>query len=323
MIVRCGTEINQHFLAYYVNSAAAGHIAAHLVGAVQQHFNVGSAKALRIKLPPLHEQCAIAHILGTLDDKIELNRRRSQTLEAMARALFQDWFVDFGPVRAKMEGREPYLPADLWQLFPERLDDQGKPEGWETQSVYEFSKVIYGAAFSSARFNSKGIGRPLIRIRDLNTHEPGVYTDEKHPKGHLIEAGDIVVGMDGEFRLHIWKGEPAWLNQRVCHFEPLEGVPTSFLVEALKEPLSFFERGKVGTTVIHLGKSDIDTFKLIHPGASLLGAFGKATNALVAQAVRAALESRALAQLRNTLLPKLVSGELRIESAERFLETAV
>ena len=77
------------------------------------------------------EQRAIARILGTLDDKIELNRRRNETLEAMARALFKDWFVDFGPVRAKMEGRAPYLPADLWQLFPDRLDEEDKPEGWE------------------------------------------------------------------------------------------------------------------------------------------------------------------------------------------------
>ena len=93
-------------------------------------------RSIRLPIPPLDEQRAIAHILGTLDDKIELNRRRNQTLEAMARALFKDWFVDFGPVRAKMEGREPYLPADLWQLFPDRLDDEGKPEGWKILALW-------------------------------------------------------------------------------------------------------------------------------------------------------------------------------------------
>src|SRR5690606_18910488 len=99
-------------------------------------------RKVNLSLPPLTEQRAIAHILGTLDDKIELNRRRNQTLEAMARALFKDWFIDFGPVRAKMERREPYLPADLWQLFPDRLDDEGKPEGWEmvpTSELIEFN----------------------------------------------------------------------------------------------------------------------------------------------------------------------------------------
>src|SRR5699024_10044894 len=100
-------------------------------------------KTIELSLPPLTEQRAIAHILGTLDDKIELNRRRNQTLEAMARALFKDWFVDFGPVRAKMEGREPYLPADLWQLFPIRLDDEGKPVGWETQRISDYLSLAY------------------------------------------------------------------------------------------------------------------------------------------------------------------------------------
>ena len=95
-------------------------------------------RTIEIPLPPLPEQRAIAHVLGTLDDKIELNRRINQTLEEMARAIFQDWFVDFGPVRAEMEGREPYLPPELWSLFPDRLVDSelGQiPEGWGGESV--------------------------------------------------------------------------------------------------------------------------------------------------------------------------------------------
>lgn len=311
------------------------------VGAVFDSLKCADVPKFELTIPPLPEQRAIAHILGTLDDKIELNRRRNQTLEAMARALFKDWFVDFGPVRAKMEGRddqdglvsgqrhggrasgptEPYLPADLWQLFPDRLDDEGKPEGWELRPVYDFANVVYGAPFASKQFNTVGAGTPLIRIRDLASHEPGVWTEQIHPKGHFIEPGDIVVGMDGEFRLHVWKGQSAWLNQRVCHFEPLPGVPSSFLTEALIEPLAFFERGKVGTTVIHLGKSDIDTFRLLHPGDSLLKAFGHVGEPWLAAIVRNALESRILAHLRDTLLPKLISGELRIADAERFLET--
>jgi type I restriction enzyme S subunit len=102
---------------------ASGHVAAHLVGAVQQHFNVGSARALRINLPPRHEQEAIAHMLGALDDKIELNRRMNTTLEAMGRALFQSWFVDFDPVRAKLDGRPPTgLDEATAALFPGHFD---------------------------------------------------------------------------------------------------------------------------------------------------------------------------------------------------------
>src|SRR5690606_21196250 len=97
---------------------------------------------IEISHPCVIEQRAIARILGTLDDKIELNRRRNQTLEAMARALFRDWFVDFGPVRAKMEGQKPYLPAGLWQLFPDRLDDEGKPEGWEILPLSTIATLV-------------------------------------------------------------------------------------------------------------------------------------------------------------------------------------
>ena len=109
-------------------------------GGTRNALTKGMVESLEIPLPPLPEQQAIAHILGTLDDKIELNRRMNQTLEAMARAIFHDWFVDFGPVRAKLDGREPYLPPELWDLFPDRLVDSelGEiPEGWEVKALGE------------------------------------------------------------------------------------------------------------------------------------------------------------------------------------------
>ena len=103
--------------------------------------------------PPLRRTAAIAHVLGTLDDKIELNRRMNETLEAMARALFKSWFVDFGPVRAKMEGREPYLPPELWSLFPDRLVDSelGEiPEGWTVKALGGLIELTYGKALKAS-----------------------------------------------------------------------------------------------------------------------------------------------------------------------------
>jgi type I restriction enzyme S subunit len=144
----------------------------------------------------------------------------NETLEAMARATFKDWFVDFGPTRAKVVGREPYLAPDIWNVFPAALDDDDSPDGWKLRPICDFCEVVYGAPYASKHFNSEELGLPLIRIRDLANHEPGVYTEQEHSKGHIIEPGDIVVGMDGEFRLHVWKGPKSWLNQRVCHFEP-------------------------------------------------------------------------------------------------------
>jgi type I restriction enzyme S subunit len=154
VVVRCGLELDPRFVAYYVNSVAVHHVNSHLVGAVQQHFNVGSARTMVMRLPDLPEQRAIAHILGTLDDKIELNRRMNETLEAMARALFKSWFVDFDPVRAKVEGRGPGLRKPLADLFPAGFVDSelGEiPEGWHSGRVGDLCDAIYSGGTPSTQ----------------------------------------------------------------------------------------------------------------------------------------------------------------------------
>jgi len=291
-------------------------------GSAQPFISQGDARALEVAYPPLPKQRAIAHILGTLDDKIELNRRMSETLEAMARALFKSWFVDFDPVRAKAEGRDPGLPKPLADLFPARLVDSelGEiPEGWEVGSVYEIADVIYGAPFSSAQFNTGGIGEPLIRIRDLPTESPSVWTPEKHPKGYKVRPGDVVVGMDGEFRAYLWGGAEGWLNQRTCVFKPKSGVSAAFVRNAIMQPLSDVESTETATTVIHLGKADIDRFKLVMPSPALRKHFDGICQPWYDRIVAAKQETRTLAAVRDTLLPKLISGELRVKDAERFI----
>ncbi len=272
-----------------------------------------------IRVPTLlDEQRAIAHILGTLDDKIELNRRMSETLEAMARALFKAWFVDFDPVRAKAKRRDPGLPKHLADLFPDSFEDSelGEiPRGWAIADIYQASDVVYGAPFKSEFFNDHRSGRPLIRIRDLASHDPQIFTPEKQPRGHLTRPGDLIVGMDGEFRAHLWRGPEAWLNQRLCSFLPRSRVPRAFVHYSIERLLDFFERSKSGTTVIHLGKADIDTFRIVLPPAQILAAFGAAAGPMDRRVVVAAAERRRLVGLRDTLLPKLISGEVRVPAA--------
>lgn len=298
-------------------------------GSAQPFISQGDARALEIAYPPLPQQRAIAHILGTLDDKIELNRRMSETLEAMARALFKSWFVDFDPVRAKMEGRWrrgqslPGLPAHLYDLFPDRLvpSELGEiPEGWEVGSVYEIAEVIYGAPFSSALFNTEGVGKPLIRIRDLPSESPGVWTPEEHPRGYTVQPGDIVVGMDGEFRAYLWGGPIGWLNQRVCVFKPKGAWGSAFVRNSVMGPLADVEATETGTTVIHLGKADIDRFRVVLPTAPVADGFTTLCQRWYDRIVATKRESRTLAALRDALLPKLISGELRVKDAERFLK---
>ena len=140
-----------------------------LAGATGSTFpNLSSQQLAGIPVPPLCEtpQRAIAHILGTLDDKIELNRRMNRTLEEMARAIYKDWFVDFGPVRAKLEGREPYLPPELWDLFPHRLVDSelgGIPEGWGVKALGDGFNLTMGQSPPGATYNDDGQGMPFFQ----------------------------------------------------------------------------------------------------------------------------------------------------------------
>lgn len=279
---------------------------------------------LTCEIPLPVEQRAIARILGTLDDKIELNRRMNETLEAIARAIFKSWFVDFDPVRAKAEGRQPAgMDAETAALFPSHLQESeiGEiPVGWRISCIYRIAGVKYGNPFSSRFFNPRGRGLPLIRIRDLAAHDPSIATSESLPKQVMVIPGDIVAGMDGEFRVHHWHGPTSLLNQRLCKFEPREGVPRLYLSEAIKPLMEFFERSKVGTTVTHLGKSDIDTMRVLQPSRGALQAFGRITEPILDATTANVAQSRTLAAIRDALLPRLISGEIRVEDAEKLAE---
>lgn len=326
VIIRAKKHVDTRFLYYLLSSPVVQGLTEALDnGSVQPNLSVREIK--KILVPDFgHEaQGAIAHILGTLDDKIELNRRMSETLESIARALFQSWFVDFDPVRAKSEWRDPNLPGPVADLFPGCFEDSelGEiPRGWSVGDIYTLADVIYGAPFKSSLFNEDRVGKPLIRIRDLATHDPSVFTSEKHPRGYLVQPGDLIVGMDGEFRAHLWRGPEAWLNQRLCCFSPKEGIPRGFVHYSIESLLDFFERSKTGTTVIHLGKSDIDTFRVLVPPVPILRAFARAVEPIDARIVTAAKEARTLVAQRDALLPKLFSGDVRVQVFERIPSAA-
>jgi type I restriction enzyme S subunit len=141
---------------------------------------------------------------------------------------------------------------------------------------------------------------------------------QKNTRGYLVQAGDVVVGMDGEFRAHRWRGPQAWLNQRLCCLRPKPGFPRTWLHYSIEGSLNFFERSKTGTTVIHLGKGDVDTFRVLVPGRALIEAFGVIVDPLDARMRLVSQHSRTLAALRDTLLPRLIAGEIRVKDAERI-----
>lgn len=261
-----------------------------------------------ITLPPLEEQKAIAKVLSDLDEKIETNNKINKTLEEMAQAIFKQWFVDF---EFPNEEGKPYKSSG-GEMVESELGVI--PKGWKLNEIYKIADVIYGAAFSSKKFNEDKIGLPLIRIRDLKTTAPTFYTDEEHKKATKVNAGDILVGMDAEFTPTIWRGEQGYLNQRVCMFKPNKSyIHNYFIYESIKPYMKLMEFAKVGTTVIHLGKSDIDNMKLIIPDNEILSEFNHLIEPLYDKLIEVSKENRGLINLRDTLLPKLMSGEIRVQ----------
>ena len=284
-------KLNPLFLASYVN-LASGVINTQLVGAVQQHYNVGAAKKMQIPLPPIGEQDKIASIIGMMKKKITINSKINDNLFAQMQALYAAWFIDcipFGGI---------------------------KPSSWQKTSIYTIADIIYGAPFSSKQFNTDGKGIPIIRIRDLKEQKVATYTTEKHPKGYLLQAGDIVVGMDGEFVPYIWGSDEAWLNQRVCVFKNKRLKGKAFLYFTIKPLLYAIEQTQVATTVIHIGKKDFDAFEITLPDPRVLDSFDAITTPMVEKIVENRFEIKQLELLRDALLPKLMSGELDVSNIQ-------
>ena len=309
---------NSTKFAYYLLQTL--NLAAFNSGSAQPSLNRNFIYSTPVRVPPRSEQDEIVGVLQALDDRIALLRETNATLEAIAQALFKSWFVDFDPVRAKQQGLAPTgMDEAAAALFPDSFEESRRgiiPKGWAEASIYEAARVIYGAPFASGKFNTEGIGRPLIRIRDLRDEAPGVHTPENHPKGYLVKPGDIVVGMDGEFRAYLWGGEQAWLNQRVCVFAPKANVPAAFLRSTLDPQLAHIEATETATTVIHLGKGDIDRFVALLPQAAVLSAYTEVIDPHYARIVANKQTCRTLSALRDTLLPRLISGQLRLPEAE-------
>jgi type I restriction enzyme S subunit len=294
------------------------------------HVTKRDIEAVEAAYPEETEQRAIAHILGTLDDKIELNRGRNRTLEAMARALFKDWFVDFGPVRAKMEDQAPYLPADLWRLFPNRLDDEGKPEGWEMVPASELIE------FNPSEPLRKGTPAPYLDMASLPTSgswpEPPIMRELG--SGMRFRNGDTLLARitpcleNGKtaFVQCLPDDTVGWGSTEYIVMRPKAPLPAGYAYLLARDD-AFREhaiRSMTGTSGRQRAQGDsVATFKLASPpDENLWHAFEKLVSPTFESIKSNAMASETLSTLRDTLLPKLISGELRIAEAERFLARA-
>lgn len=318
-------------------------------------LNRDAAHARQVSVPANEdEQRAIAHILGTLDDKIELNRRMNRTLEAMARALFKSWFIDFDPVRAKCRGGPPWPPPigpahvgqgqaqgpapTGWQwpqhildLFPARLVDSelGEiPEGWEVKKLSDLCSTQYGYTASAV---DEPIGPKFLRVTDINKRNwiewndvPHCEIDQDTKEAYALKMGDLVVARMAD------PGKSAIIE------EEIDAMFASYLVRLQAQSLAhsyyvygflksdlyaqYAEGARSGSVQANMNAKVIVGVSLAVPPTKVMKQFLRAVLPLRQRLVSNVRESRALADLRDALLPKLISGELRVKEAERFLK---
>jgi len=293
------------------------------------HVTIKDLQRIKVQVPPLAEQRAIAHILGTLDDKIELNRRMSETLEAIAHALFKAWFVDFEPVRAKLEGRWrrghslPGLPAHLYDHFPNRLveSELGEiPEGWE---VVELGRLI---SFEKGKKPTTTFPTPCegcLPVILMETFDGSTAYYAMSEKMVIAQAHDVLMVMDGASSGRVETGYHGVVGSTIAKIVPSEGsrIGHRFVYYALKTLEPEIGDHLTGTSIPHADKNWIARQRICLPKDDrLLTIFEEIAGHKRKRIETLRAESRTLATLRDALLPKLIRGEIRVRNAERFLE---
>lgn len=277
-------------------------------GSAQPSLNRNFVHPVPVAFPSLPGQRSISTLLGALDDKIELNRRMNETLEAMARAIFKDWFVDFGPTRAKMEGRAPYLASDIWSLFPDRLDDEGKPKGWALRPVGDFAELRGGKQLEKEYITSTG-SIPVFGGAGVMG-----FTAKHNADGFVISVGRVGAYC-GQFFSHRGK---AWINNNASIIRQFVKIPGEWLFQSLLH--ADIEVIKKGAAQPFVSNTDVANMPITWPGEKVVQRYADISISLLLKIDQNNAESSALAATRDFLLPKLMSGEVRVSEALATVE---
>jgi type I restriction enzyme S subunit len=332
--LRCDTQqvIPEYVVAYFKSAEGQHKLLANTsqsgVPSIAQP--VTYLRTIEIPIPPLAEQRAIAHILGTLDDKIELNSRMNETLEAMARAIFKSWFVDFDPVRSKAEGRQPFgMDADTAALFPDSFQDSplGKiPKGWRAVPLPEAVHV------NPPHRLAKGQDAAYLDMQNMPTrgHRPLGWIRRPFVSGSRFTNGDTLVARitpclengKSAYVDFLSDGEVAWGSTEFIVLRPRESLPPEYgyCLARDEEFRDFAIQNMTGSS----GRQRVPTdcfaqYSVTVPPEPIAQRFGKAVRPLFGRVKSNSEEASTLAALRDTLLPKLISGEIRVKGAERLV----
>ncbi len=332
--VRLGKGVLEtEFASYYLGHPSVRQwIVRHAVGATMPNLNTSIMEAIPFVVPPLGEQRAIAAVLGALDDKIELNRRMNATLESMARALFQSWFVDFDPVRAKLDPPQADQPAALdpatAALFPASFEDSELgliPKGWNIQPVGEVVDCVGGGTPSTAEpkyweggthhwttpkdFSS--LQAPVLLDTDRKLTDAGIA---KISSG-LLPAGTLLLSSRAPVGYLAIASMPVAINQGFIALKCNERASNFFMLNWCQKNMAEIEGRATGTTFAEISKQNFRPIPVVLPPKELMAAFTAVVAPIYAQITANLRQSRTLATLRDTLLPKLLSGELSVAGA--------
>jgi type I restriction enzyme S subunit len=284
------------------------------------------AETVSVPLPPRSEQRAIARILGALDDKIELNHRMNRTLEVMTQALFKSWFVDFEPVINKRDGRRPVgMNNATAALFPEHFQDTNMgpiPAGWKRGSTADIARYVNGKNFTK---NATGTGRMVIRIAELNSGAAGstIYNDVKANSESTAFPGDLLFSWSGSLDVYRWHHNEALVNQHI--FKVIcDEYPQWFTHFHLQEAMPFFQgvAADKATTMGHIKREHLSQFDVALPPTKLIIAASRVIQPIYDRMHKSERQTLFLSALRDTLLPKLLSGKLPVWQVEKIIGDA-
>ena len=327
IVIRGRPDVTDDEFAYYLTQSPAvrDYAVSQMTGTSgRQRVPTAALDHIDVALPPLPEQRRIAHILGTLGDKIELNRWINQTLEEMARAIFQDWFVDFGPVRAKLEGREPYLPPELWDLFPDRLVDSGLgeiPERWAVKALGEVVEILSGGTPKTSVAEYWDGDIPWYTAKDapdlsdifvVNSERSITQAGVDNSSTKILPTGTTIITARGTVGRLACLGIPMAMNQTCYGIRGASGYPDYFTYWNVRNTVSDLQARTHGTIFDTITRQTFKIAETVLAPPDVPQAFEKMVSPLMQRALENLNQSRALAAQRDALLPKLVSGELQV-----------
>ncbi len=307
----------------------------HAVGAVMPNLNEGVIRQIPLTLPPLVEQKAIAAVLGALDDKIDLNRRMNATLEAMARALFQSWFVDFDPVRAKMDGRETFgLDPGTAAALPDSFQESEAghiPKGWSIEPVGKVVECVGGGTPSTSEPRYWEGGRHhWTTPKDLSSLQAPILIDTDRKltdagisriSSGLLPAGTLLLSSRAPVGYLAIAAIPVAINQGFIALKCNHRATNFFMLNWCYTNMAEIQSRATGTTFAEISKQNFRPIGVLLPPVEVMAAFTAKVAPLYAQITANLHISRNLASLRDSLLPKLVSGEMKIADVDQILFT--